>query len=160
MSVISQGTWTVIVRTDKWDQFSGTASDVYLTITGSAGTSRELVITAILLRNQSQTFTFTNVGNVGVVSSLHVRLGTGQDGWEFESITLQNAQSQYPFVYADWLSNYETEYPQDVTLIYSEDTGQFYIHIANAGKISNILVVGHKSQNSHFNRHKFIIYNN
>ena len=144
MSVISQGTWTVTVRTGNENQYSGTETDVYLTITGSEGTSRELVITDKLFRNQAQTFTFTNVGNVGVVSSLHVRLGTGQDGWEFESITLQNAQSQYPFVYADWLSNYETEYPQDVTLIYSEDTGQLYIHIVNAGKNSNILVVGHK----------------
>ena len=109
MSVISQGTWTVIVRTGNKDKYSETDSDVYLTITGSAGTSRELVITDKLFRNQAQTFIFTNVGNVGVVSSLHVRLGPGKDGWEFESITLHNARSQYSFVYGKWLSNYGTK---------------------------------------------------
>ena len=138
MSVISQGTWTVTVRTGNENQYSGTETDVYLTITGSEGTSRELVITDKLFRNQAQTFTFTNVGNVGVVSSLHVRLGPGSDGWEFESITLQNAQSQYSFVYGNWLSKYGTENPQDVTFLYSEDTGQFYVHKANAGKMCNI----------------------
>ena len=141
MSVISQGTWAVTIRTGN-DQSSGTESDVYLTITGSEGTSRELVITDKLFRNQAQTFTFTNagIGNVGVVSSIHVRLGPGWDAWEFESITLLIAQSQYSFVYGNWLSKYGTENPQDVTFLYSDDTGQFYIHMANAGKICYILV--------------------
>ena len=131
MSVISQGTWTVTVRTGNENQYSGTETDVYLTITGSAGTSRELVITDKLFRNQAQTFTFTKVGNVGVVSSLHVRLGPGTDGWDFESITLQNPRSQYSFVYGKWLSNYGTKNPEDVTLI---DPGKLYIHMSNAGK--------------------------
>ena len=138
MSVISQGTWTVTVMTGNENQYSGTETDVYLTITGSEGTSRELVITDKLLRNQAQTFTFTNIGNVGVISSLNVRLGPGRDGWEFESIVLQNTQNQYSFVYGNWLSNWHgREYPQDVTLIYvySEDIGKFYIHMTNAGKI-------------------------
>ena len=155
MSVISQDTWVVIVKTGNKDQHSGTHTGVNLTIFGSAGTSRELEITDYLCRNQTQTFTFTNVGNVGVVSSLHVRLGPGTDGWDFESITLQNGQSQYPFVYSDWLSNYGTKYPQEVKL--DADTGKFYIHIE---KSCNILVLGDKSQKSHFNRHKLIIYKN
>ena len=160
MSVISQGTWTVITKTGDDSIGTGTASDVYLTITGSAGTSRELEITDKLLRNQPQTFTFTNVGNVGVVSSIHVRLGTGRDSWEFESITLLIAQSQYSFVYGKWLSNYGTNPTQDVTLLCSGDTSKFYIHMGNAGKIFNILVLGHRSQNSHCNCHTFIIYKN
>ena len=132
MSSIPQGdTWQITTKT-----FSGTCGssggDVTLKITGSRGTSRELIITDYLTAGRTQTFTFTNVEDVGEVESLYVDIA-GTDGWSLDTITLKNtgtrSPGEYKFTYFDSLDtdsvpavklypgmcqNYHYVYVQDV----------------------------------------------
>ena len=98
MSSIPQGdTWQITTKT-----FSGTCGssggDVTLKITGSRGTSRELIITDYLRAGQTQTFTFKNVKDIGEVKGLYVEIA-GTDGWSLDTITLKNTGTQSPGEY-------------------------------------------------------------
>ena len=98
MSSIPQGdTWEITTKTF-YGKCGGSSGDVTLKITGSRGTSRELIITDYLTAGRTQTFTFTNVEDVGEVESLSVDIA-GTDGWSLDTITLKNTGARSPGEY-------------------------------------------------------------
>ena len=81
-------TWEVITKTGSGHAHE-TSSDVRLKITGTGGTSRELTITEDLNKGEKQTFIFTNVKDLGEVTSLYITI-LGNNGWFLEHITLRS----------------------------------------------------------------------
>ena len=110
ISIIYQGTdkgndtWEVITKTASTPRNAGSYDDVILEIRGSRGTSRQLTITEDLDRGKTQTFTFTDVKDLGIVQSLYVEI-LDDDGWLFEQIIVKNTATndEYTFQYNDWL---------------------------------------------------------
>ena len=77
---------------------------VHVEIIGSNGRSGRFIIPDKRNVGQKQTFTFTNVGDLGDVTSLYVELVVN-DGWNFEYIIVKNANTgdEYTFKYNSWI---------------------------------------------------------
>ena len=90
-------------------------------IIGNKGRSERFTITDKRNVGQKQTFTFTNFGDLGDVTSLYVELVVN-DGWNFEYIIVKNTNTgdEYTFKYNSWIDGDDPKYQSNATLYLSQ----------------------------------------